>query len=436
MIDELESTLRRVVADEIGDFMSRAAQDGRQVPDEVDQKQMAIAILQRELDSRSRAALRHGDLQLTADEEDRITRTVLETAFSAAPFLDRFLKRDDVTDVFINGCDDVRLGLLNGEVEQADPVARSDEELIEMLQTVARRGGHMEREFTPNRPTLDLQLPDGSRLTAIAWTSKRPYASIRRHLFVDADQTELVRRRMYDQGLATFFRACVRTRKNTLIAGGQGAGKTTLLRAFAHEFDPDERVIVLEQEPELHLDRNPRRHNHVLSLMERQANTEGAGAVVLADLARAIKRLTPRRIIVGEVRGPEVIDMLEAMTQGISGSMCTIHADSSFSVFPRLPVYARASGRDWSTGDILQLAALALDFVVFVTKTPDGRRVVAEVRYVQGYDHSSGQIITDELFVPGPDGCAVRNPLAPIPVQLFDELVRHGYNPSLHESGF
>ena len=123
--------------------------------------------------------------------------------------------------------------------------------------------------------------------------------------------------------------------------------------------------------------------------------------------------------------------MLEAMTQGISGSMCTIHADSSFSVFPRLPVYARASGRDWSTGDILQLAALALDFVVFVTKTPDGRRVVAEVRYVQGYDHSSGQIITDELFVPGPDGCAVRNPLAPIPVQLFDELVRHGYNPSL-----
>ena len=230
MIDELESTLRRVVADEIGDFMSRAAQDGRQVPDEVDQKQMAIAILQRELDSRSRAALRHGDLQLTADEEDRITRTVLETAFSAAPFLDRFLKRDDVTDVFINGCDDVRLGLLNGEVERAEPVARSDEELIEMLQTVARRGGHMEREFTPNRPTLDLQLPDGSRLTAIAWTSKRPYASIRRHLFVDADQTELVRRRMYDQGLATFFKACVKSRKNMLIAGGQGAGKTTLLR--------------------------------------------------------------------------------------------------------------------------------------------------------------------------------------------------------------
>ena len=435
MIDELESKLRRVVADEIGDFMSRAAQDGRQVPDEVDQKQMAIAILQRELDTRSRAALRHGDLQLTADEEDRITRTVLETAFSAAPFLDRFLKRDDVTDVFINGCDDVRLGLLNGDVEQAEPVARSDDELIEMLQTVARRGGHMEREFTPNRPMLDLQLPDGSRLSAFAWTSKRPYATIRRHLFVDADQTELVRRRMYDQGLASFFRACT-SHKNMLIAGGQGAGKTTLLRGFAHEFDPDERVIVLEQEPELHLDRNPLRHNHVLTLMERQSNTEGAGAVVLADLARAIKRLTPKRIIVGEVRGPEVIDMLEAMTQGISGSMCTIHADSSFSVFPRLPVYARASGRDWSTGDILQLAALALDFVVFVKKTPDGRRVVAEVRYVQGYDHSSGQIITDEFFVPGPDGAAVRNPLAPIPVQLFDELVDHGYNPRLHEGGF
>ena len=143
---------------------------------------------------------------------------------------------------------------------------------------------------------------------------------------------------------------------------------------------------MLEQEPELHLDAMPGRHDHVLVFMERGANTEGVGAVSLADLGRAIKRFTPRRIVVGEVRGPEVIDMLEAMTQGIAGSMCTIHADSSWSVFPRLPVYARAGGRDWATGDVLQLAALALDVIVFLARDRTGRRVVSEVRHVQRFD--------------------------------------------------
>ena len=125
--------------------------------------------------------------------------------------------------------------------------------------------------------------------------------------------------------------------------------------------------------------------------------------------------------------------MLEAMTQGIAGSMCTIHADSSWSVFPRLPVYARAGGRDWSTGDVLQLAALALDVIVFVARDRSGRRVVAEVRSVNRFDPDSGRVVTDEWFHPGPSGRAVRNPSAPIPVALLDELVDHGYDPALHE---
>jgi pilus assembly protein CpaF len=217
-----------------------------------------------------------------------------------------------------------------------------------------------------------------------------------------------------------------------LIAGGQGVGKTTLLRAMLHECGVDERIVVLEQEPELHLEASPERHDQVLVLMERLANVEGVGAVTLADLARTIKRFTPSRIVVGEVRGPEVIDMLEAMTQGIDGSMCTIHSNSSMSVFQRLPVYARMAGRDWSTPDVLQLAALALDVIVLLRRTRDGRRVVSEVRYVQHFDHSTGQIVTDEWFTPGPDRAAVKNPHAPIPGHVLDDLVQHGYNPSLH----
>ena len=173
--------------------------------------------------------------------------------------------------------------------EQVAPIAASDAELIELVQTLARRGGHAEREFTEARPILDLQLPDGSRLAAAGWVTKRPYVTVRRHLLVDAFHDELVGRAMYDAGVASLLRAFVRARWNVLIAGGQGVGKTTLLRAMLHECSADERLLVLEQEPELHLDTLPERHNHVLVFMERVANMEGVGAVSLADLSRAIQ---------------------------------------------------------------------------------------------------------------------------------------------------
>lgn len=227
----------------------------------------------------------------------------------------------------------------------------------------------------------------------------------------------------------------VRARWNLLICGGQGVGKTTLMRALLHECDPSERLVVLEQEPELHLDHDATRHNQVLVFMERSPNTEGVGGVSLADLSRVIKRFSPGRIVVGEVRGPEVIDMAEAMSQGIAGSMCTLHADSSYSVFARMAVYARSSGRDWKTADVMQLAALALDAVVFLNRSRDGRRVVAEIRRVEHFDVDANQVVTDVWFQPGPDGPAVPNPTSPIPVALLEQLVEHGYDPSLHTSG-
>ncbi|MEY2422045.1 MAG: hypothetical protein QOI95_2112 [Acidimicrobiaceae bacterium] len=434
MPEQLEATLRRLVADEVGDFVRHAEAEGRVVPSEVDQRQMARAILQRELTRRSREALRLGeDLLDTATEHELIER-VLASAFSVLPQLEQYLARDAVANIHINGCGDVRLELVDGTVERVPPLFGSNEELIDHVQQLARRGGNIEKEWTPSRPFLDLTLDSGARLAACAWIAKDPYVTIRRHPLVDADLEELADRKMFDDGIRTLLSAAVRARWNLLIAGGQGRGKTTLMRALAHEFDPDERVVVLEQEAELHLDAFPERHNQVLLLLERPPNMEGHGAVTLSDLAWHAKRQSPDRILVGEVRGAEIIPMLEAMTQGVRGSMCTLHADSSWSVFPRLPVYARSGGHDWRTGDIYQLAALALDLVVYVARDAAGRRVVAEIRHVERYDPSVEQPITNAWFTTDPvTGRAVRNHDAPLPVHLLDQLTAYGYEPARHD---
>jgi pilus assembly protein CpaF len=430
--DALESRLREAVADELETCARRAVAQGGRAPDETDQRLLARSVIRKALDSCMRDALRSGKAPLSDRAEAATVDRVLTSVFSPAPALDRLLARPDVTDVHVNGCDDVRVTSIDGSVQRCDPVAASDAELIAMIQALARRRGHLEREFTPASPRVDLQLSDGSRLAAAAWVTARPYLTIRRHLLVDADHDDLVRRGMYDPGVRSLLRALVRSRRNVLVCGGQGVGKTTLLRAMLHECDRSERIVVLEQEPELHLDRIPQRHDQVLVFMERAPNSEGVGAVSLADLSRTVKRFTPDRLVVGEVRGPEVIDMLEAMSQGIAGSMCTIHADSSWSVFPRMAVYARSGGQRWSTGDVLELAALAIDVVVFVSRAPGGRRVVAEIRHVDRFDHATGQVVTDLWFRPGPEGVAVPNPMSPIPVALLDDLIGAGYDPALH----
>jgi pilus assembly protein CpaF len=269
----------------------------------------------------------------------------------------------------------------------------------------------------------------------VAWVSARPCLSIRRHPLVDADQDTLVHDwKMYDEGIASLLAAAMRARLNILVAGGMGRGKTTLMRALLHECPPSERIIVLEQEPELQLSSDPRRHNHVVELAERPPNMEGQGHISLADLTWAVKRHAPDRIVIGEVRGPEVVYMLEAASDGIAGTMCTLHAQSSRQTFEKLVHYARRGGANFDRSDVLQTAAMALDLVVYLDKTPEGRRVVAEITQVVDYDHADKQVITNEWFVRGPDGAATPNPRSPIPVDLLDVLLAHGYEPELHDT--
>jgi Flp pilus assembly CpaF family ATPase len=443
--DPIAEQLRRIVVGEIGEEVARREQQGLAPLDAADRRQMALAILQRELDAQWRAAKQRGELARTPDEEARIVESVVAGLFSQLPGLEAYLARPDVTDIFVVGHDNVRVRTVDGREQRVAPVAASDADLVDQIQALARKGGRLglddgttqiEKEFSPSRPLLDLQLSDGSRLAAAAWVSDRPYVSVRRHALVDADQDTLVREwKMYDEGVASLFRAAMRARLNILVAGGMGRGKTTLMGALLHECPPAEGIVVLAQDRELQLAHQPGRHDHVLELVERPANMEGQGAVTLADLTWAVKRHAPDRIVVGEVRGPEVMYMLEAACDGIAGTLCTLHARSSRQTFEKLVNYARRGGAVFDRADVLQTAAFALDLIVYLDLTPDGRRVVSEITQVLDYEPTDRQIITNDWFVPGPDRAAVRNPRAPIPVATLDLLVEHGYEPALHRDG-
>src|SRR5690606_26813912 len=247
---------------------------------------------------------------------------------------------------------------------EGTPVADSDEELIEQLREIGRRYGLSEREFNPSRPQLNLQLPDGSRLFAVAWVCDRSSVSIRRHRFMKLGLGDLIGLGAIDDALASFLSAAVRARQQIIVAGATGAGKTTMLRALAAEIPASERIVTIETELELGLDRFADVHPDCVALEAREANVEGAGEVTAADLVRMSLRMNPDRVIVGEVRGDEIVPMLNAMSQGNDGSMCTIHADSSATVFNKMALYAMQAPERLPLEATCQLAAAAVDLVV------------------------------------------------------------------------
>jgi pilus assembly protein CpaF len=427
-VRELEAVLRRLVADDLAQQRRELHSAGKAPLDRLDERQLARSVLLRQLHRRNEEALQRGDRPLGEAEQHELVDGVLAQVFSPLPGLERHLSRDEVVNVHVLGTRETIVELIDGSTERHASPFGSHREMVDVLDRVARRSGVVEGEFNFSHPILRVALPDGSRLSANAWIGPEPYLTIRRHPLIDRDLADLRDLGMLDDGVRTLIGAAVRAHWNILFAGGQSAGKTTLMRAATHEADPSERTIVVEAVPELHLDRLPDRHNHVVALHERPPNIEGDGAITLADLAWHAKHLSPDRILVGEVLADEVVPMLEAMSQGLGGGMCTMHARSSAGVFPRLPVYARTGGRDWRSSDIWELTAEALDLVVFVARDRDKRRVVAEVRHVERYDHEAERIISDAWYTRDRrTGRAA--PTGVIPVHLLDELVDHGYLP-------
>ena len=328
-------------------------------------------------------------------EESQIADEVLSTLFGLGP-IDRLLADESVENVSVNGCDTVWVHYAGGKKRRVGAVADSDNELIALIRRAAARLGRNERRFDIANPFLDMRLPDGSRLNAVMAVSERPSVSIRRHRHEQVTLADLCALGTFNEAVMGFLNAAVRARMSIIVCGGTNAGKTTMLRALLNACDPDERLVTIEDRLELGLSTHPDRHRDVIELETRTANIEGSGEITMQQLVRNALAMSPDRLIVGEVRGPEVVDMLSALSAGNDGSMCTIHANSSQAAFSKIATYALRSTEHIPVEASNRMIAESIDFVVHLSRTSNGQRRVNSVREVTGA--SSGDVTSVEVF--------------------------------------
>ncbi len=344
-----------------------------------------------------------GDATVLAVFED-LRRDVV----GAGP-LEPLLRLDGVTDVLVNGCEPVRVDRGRG-LETTDVVLPDEAAVRRLAQRLAALGG---RRLDDATPYVDVRLPDGTRCHAVLAPLARPGSSISLRLprREAPDLAGLVALGMMDAEVASLLRDVVARRLAFLVTGGTGTGKTTLLAAMLGAADPAERLVVVEDSSEL----RPR-HPHVVGLEARLANAEGAGAVDLRTLVRQSLRMRPDRVVVGEVRGGEVVELMAALNTGHEGGCGTLHANTAASVPARVEALALAAGLGREAAHS-QLAS-ALDVVVHLSRGGDGRRRVAEMALV-GRD-ATGMVESRCALRVGPDGVLTRGAAARELLDLLD----------------
>jgi pilus assembly protein CpaF len=393
-----------------------------------DERQFARALIAQVLEEHARSEITAGRAPSNAQEEEELAAAIHAALFGVGR-LQPLLEDQQIENIDVNGCDRVFLGYADGREVLGEPVAESDDELVDLIQALAAYSGLSSRPFDTANPQLDLRLPDGSRLSAVMDVTLRPAVSIRRARLGKVFLADLVGNGTLLPEAASFLAAATAARKNIMIAGATNAGKTTLLRAIANQIPATERLITVERALELGLDHFPELHPNVVAFEERLPNMEGQGAISMAELVRRSLRMNPSRVIVGEVLGDEIVTMLNAMTQGNDGSLSTIHSNSSLEVFNRISTYAIQSAERLPVEATHMLIAGAIDFVVFIEKRNEYsrggrlRRFISSIREVTGID---GRVLSSEVFSPGPDRRAVPH----APVSCMAELAEHGYDPS------
>jgi len=303
----------------------------------------------------------------------------------------RFLDDPEVTEVMINGPSDVFVER-EGRLTRTGAAFGTTQDLEAALRNLAQYVG---RHFGPDRPILEARFPDGSRVEAIMAPAAHdgPCVAIRRFSREPLTIARLIEVGALSRPAADLLAALVACKQNIVVAGGTSSGKTSVLNALSSFIPVDERVVVIEDATELQL-----QQPHVLRLEAQPSDSKGKGAVSVRELFRATLRMRPDRIVVGEVRGGEALDLVQAMTSGHGGCMTTVHATHSLDVVNRLETLALMSDVELPLYALRAQVASAVDFIVHTARLPDGTRCITQISEVVGYEGDKGYRFTD-LFV-------------------------------------
>jgi pilus assembly protein CpaF len=319
-----------------------------------------------------------GSSLLNRQERERLVGEVLDETFGLGP-LEPLLKDPAITDILINGPKTVYVER-GGQLERTDVSFMDSKHLINVIQRIVSQAG---RRVDETSPMVDSRLPDGSRVNAIIppLALDGAMVSIRRFGVQPIQAKDLLAKKAWTQEIWDFLAACVQARLNVLVSGGTGSGKTTLLNVLSAFIPERERVVTIEDAAELRL-----QQPHVGRLETRPANVEGAGEVTTRDLVRNALRMRPDRIVIGECRGEEALDMLQAMNTGHEGSLTTVHANDTREALSRLEIMVGMAGLELPIWVIRRQIASAVHLVVQVSRLLGGERKIVKVSEVVGLE--------------------------------------------------
>jgi pilus assembly protein CpaF len=335
---------------------------------------------------RARLAAERG---LALADRDRLVEEITDDTLGHGP-IEKLLADDSVTEIMVNGADDVWIER-RGRLYETNVRFSDDAHLRRIITKIASQVG---RRIDESSPLLDARLPDGSRINAVLppLSLSGPLLTIRKFGRQRFDLEDMIRLGTLNRSAVDLLEACLRSELNILVSGGTGSGKTTLLNAMSTVISDDERIVTIEDAAELRLNQQ-----HVLRLESRPPNIEGEGEISIRDLVRNALRMRPDRIIVGEVRGAEALDMLQAMNTGHDGSLSTIHANSPRDALARVETMVLMAGFDLPVRAIRQQVASALDLIVQLERSADGTRRVTAITEVLRME---GDIVTlQDLFL-------------------------------------
>lgn len=327
-------------------------------------------------------------LPLSFSERQKLARDVLYETLGLGP-LEPLFADASVNDILVNGSQTVWVDR-NGRLSETSIRFKDDTHLLHVINRIVARVG---RRVDESSPIVDARLPDGSRVNAIIppLSIDGPILSIRRFAAVPFAITDLIDKKTLTSEMAQFLQLAVQAKLNILVSGGTSAGKTTLLNVLSGSISDAERIVTIEDTAELRL-----QQRHVIRLESRPANVEGQGSVTQRDLVKNALRMRPDRIVVGEVRGAEALDMLQAMNTGHEGSLTTVHANTPRDALSRLETLVLLAGVDLSQRSIREQIGSAFNLVVQIKRLTDGTRKVVNIAEITGVQE--GVISMQDLF--------------------------------------